>query len=152
MSFFSRLFGRNRQADSATASEKQAVEVREAIQLARQGRMPVKEMLGLLVAGNLFVPLAAPPEMNSEGIKSWKPATVKKGDGSQWLVAFTEAGMSSQFSQQNPSYSHGMSVAAHWVLRVVPPGHGLVVNIGSPESMFEWNAEGLSRYRADVVA
>jgi hypothetical protein len=149
MSFVSKLFGRGQQAES---SEKQGLGSREAIQLARQGRIPANEMLGSLFAGGLFVPLSAPPEMNGESIKSWKPATVSKGDGSQWLVAFTDADMAAQFSKHNPSYSHGMRVDARWVLRTVPPDYGLVVNMGSPESMFEWNAEGLSRYKAEGLA
>lgn len=147
MSFVSKLFGRSQQAEP---SEKHALGAREAIQLARQGRIPVKEMLSTLIASSLFVPLAAPPEMDGENIKSWKPATVSKGDGSQWLVTFTDAEVSAQFSKQNTGYSHGMRIDARWVLRAVPPGHGLVVNMSTPESMFEWNAEGLSRYIAEV--
>ena len=147
MSFVSKLFRRGQQAEPA---EKPALGTHEAIQLARQGRISVKEMLSTLVASSLFVPLAAPPEMDGENIKSWKPATVSKGDGSQWLVTFTDAEVCAHFLQQNAGYSHGLRVDARWVLRALPPGHGLVVNMSTPESMFEWNAEGLSRYMAEV--
>jgi len=151
MNLISKLLGRNKGGAGADP-QKPALGAREAIELARQGRIPVQEMLGFLVASNLFIPLVEPPSMDAEIIKSWKPATVSKEDGSQWLVAFTDAEFSAHFTKYNQNYSHGMSVQAQWLLRAVPPAHGLVVNMGTPDSMFEWSADGLSSYKANVLA
>ncbi len=109
-----------------------------------KGEVPEEEMLARLVAGFISVPLAEPPKMEQGNIKSWKPATVSKPDGSQWLVAFTDTEAASLFGSQN-GYSFGLSTGTRWVLQVLPPGYGLVINLGS-QYLFEWSAEEVSEY------
>lgn len=150
MSLITKFFGR-KPAAAASISDENLSSSHQAIELARQGRISVKEMLDRLASANLFVPLADPPLIDGERVRSWKPATVSKPDRSQWVVAFTSADLATAFSKQNPVYSHGLSVKTTWVLSALPEAHGLAVNIGSA-SMFEWNAEGLRRYKADVHA
>jgi len=61
----------------------------EAIRLAKAGQLHPKELLEHLVAGKVAIPLAEAPRVEEGSITGWKPATVSKPDGSQWLVAFT---------------------------------------------------------------
>jgi len=149
MTFITRLFGRT-VADAASISDDNLSSSHQAIELARQGRIPINEMLDRLVSANLFVPLAEPPIMDGQRLRSWRPATLSKHDGSQWVVAFSSLELATAFGKQNPGYSHGLSVETKWILQALPPAHGLVVNVGSG-SLFEWNAEGLLRYKADVL-
>jgi hypothetical protein len=146
------LFGRSETTVAVPSPEEQLSSEHVAIQLARQGRIPVKDMLESLVAGRVFVPLAAPPQIDGDAIRSWNPATVSKADGSQWLVAFTNAQLAAQFTKQNSHYSHGIQVSTRWVLEALPPACGLAVNIGEAESMFEWSADGLCRYKKHASA
>src|SRR5690349_8296194 len=118
-------------ADVTSISDENLSSSHQAIELARQGRITVKEMLDRLVLANLIVPLAEPPLMDGQRVRSWKPATVSKSDGSQWVVAFSSSDLATAFSKQNPSYSHGLSVNTKWILQLLPEAHGLVVNIGS---------------------
>jgi len=148
MTFITRLFGRNR-ADGGSISDEKLSSSHQAIELARQGRVSVKEMLDRLASATLFVPLAEPPIMDGQRVKSWKPATLSKNDGSQWVVTFSSLDLATTFGKQNPVYSHGLSVETKWLIQALPQAHGLVVNVGSA-SMFEWNAEGLLRYKTEV--
>lgn len=150
MKILSKLLGRKDPAGVEPSDEARSLRAHEAIGLARQGQLPVKDMLGRLVASKLLVPLADVPQMDGEKVKSWRPATLSKPDGSQWLVGFTNANLGGTFAKEN-GYSHAISVDAAWVLEALPPGHGLVINVAS-DRMFEWSAQGISHYKAEVLA
>ncbi len=107
-------------------------------------------MLDVLIAGALIVPLSEPPKLDGKDLASWHPATVSKSDGSQWLVAFTESELAVEFSSSNPAFGYQFESTGGFVVNVMPPGHGLVVNIGLADLMFEWDESGLSRYKAFV--
>lgn len=151
MNLISRLFGRGAASEPTASTDDAQPNAQEAIRLAREGRLPVSEMLHRLVESNLHVPLDGEPELDGDIIRSWKPATVSKGDGSRWLVAFTSAELSAQFVKQYPAFAYGLDTGARWVLTSIPPQHGLVVNMGFTHINFEWPAEGLARYRRDVL-
>lgn len=114
-----------------------------------EGEISSQQMLARLVAGFISVPLAEPPKMAQDNIQSWKPATVSKHDGSQWLVAFTSTEAASSFGSLN-HYPFGISTSTKWVLDELPPGHGIVFNLGS-QYLFEWSAEEISQYRLEVL-
>ncbi|MFC5577521.1 SseB family protein [Lysobacter niabensis] len=142
MNFLNKLLGNNKHLPAALSAH-------EAIQQVRMGRLSIHEMLANLAESSLFVPLASPPEMDGEAIRAWKPSTVSKADGSQWIVAFTSPDLASQFCKQAPAYSYGLSVGTKWLLQALPPGHGIVINIGTAQG-FEWNAAGIAEYKARV--
>ncbi|MGO4223640.1 SseB family protein [Lysobacter sp. TAF61] len=148
MNFLNKLLG-NKHPQSPSSDASAALSAHEAIQQARIGRLPIQEMLAILARSSLFVPLASPPEIDGEAITAWKPSTVSKADGSQWVVAFTNTDQASEFCKQTPAYSHGLSVGTKWLLQVLPPGHGIVINIGTAQG-FEWNAGGIAEYKARV--
>jgi hypothetical protein len=125
------------------------VSAHDAIQEARAGRLSIGEMLSCLAEGSLVVPLAAPPKMAGQAVVAWEPCTISKPDGSQWLAAFTEQELASEFGKQAPAYSYGMSIGTRWLLDVLPPDHGIVINVGTTEG-FEWSAAGIAEYKARV--
>jgi SseB protein N-terminal domain len=150
MAFLSKLLGRNK--PSVVAADQKLSPTDQAIVMAKSGQLPVQEMLKRLVSGALFIPLAEPMSDPSPLGFKWKPATVtKSADGTQWLIAFTDSALASKFSKDNRGFTYGFCVDTEWVLNAIPPAHGLLVNAES-DKMFEWNAEGLSRYKRDVLA
>jgi hypothetical protein len=151
MSLISKLLRRGAASESKAPTASTPFGAHEAIRLARQGKLPISDMINCLVASNLHVPLDGEPELEGNMIRSWKPATVSKGDGSKWLVAFTDSELSTQFVKQYPAFGYGLDTGARWVLTSIPPQHGLVVNLGYAEINFEWAAEGLTRYRREVL-
>lgn len=121
-----------------------------AIRDAKQGRLHPREMLEQLVAGTLTVPNSALPEIEHGKISGWHPAVLAKADGSRWLVAFTTRAGASAYMDENPEYGFYVDVDTRWVLQGLPAGVGIVFNLGAPEH-FEWNAQGLAKYRKDVL-
>ena len=99
MNLISKLLGRNKGGAGADP-QRPALGAREAIELARQGRIPVQEMLGVLVASNLFIPLVEPPSMDAEIIKSWKPATVSKEVESRVAMQYPSTSFISSTTKQ----------------------------------------------------
>ena len=133
----------------ASAPVAAALSPHEAIQEARAGQLVIAEMLACMAQGSLFIPLAAPPKMAGEVVVAWEPCTVSKPDGSHWIAAFTQQDLASEFLKQAPAYSYGLSIGTMWVLEVLPPDHGIVINVGTAEG-FEWSAAGIAEYKARV--
>jgi hypothetical protein len=122
----------------------------QAIRLAKQGRMPGKELLDHLVAGKLAVPTSELPQIEGGVITGWRPATASKADGSQWLIAFTLPELASAYCGREPEHGFYFDVDARWVLKMLPPQYGIVFNLRT-EDMFEWNAQGRAKYEKDVL-
>jgi hypothetical protein len=123
----------------------------QAIRLLKQGRMQGKEMLSHLVQGKLSVPVAELPEIvDARHLRNWSPATVSKADGSQWLVAYTLEALAHAFAEQHPDYPLVMTVDTTWVLDRLPDSYGIAINFRT-EDVMEWNAQGLARFKKDVL-
>ena len=149
MNLLKKLLGNSKTPESDPPSEPAALSAHAAIQEARAGRLSVQEMIASLAKSSLFIPLAAPPKMDGEAIRAWKPSTVSKPDGSQWIAAFTLPELASEFCKQSPAFSYGISVGTKWLLQALPPAHGIVINIGTTQG-FEWSAAGISEYKASA--
>jgi hypothetical protein len=145
MNLLARLFA-DKKTQSPTAPEEAS---HRAVTQFTKGEISRQEMLARLVAGFISIPLAEPPKMEKGYLKSWKPATVSKANASQWLVAFTYTEAGSTFGLKN-DYSFILSTGTKWLLDVLPPGHGLVLNLGS-QYLFEWSAEEISKYKIEVL-
>lgn len=122
----------------------------EAIRLSKAGQLHPKEMLEILVAGQISVPTTEMPRIENARITGWHPATASKADGSQWVIAFTTEELASAFCDHDPDFGFYYTVDTRWVLQSLPADHGIVFNLGTPE-MFAWNAEGLAKYKKDVL-
>jgi hypothetical protein len=119
-----------------------------AILDAHQGRISAGAMLESILRAQVLVPLAEPPLINGSTMQ-WKPATVtRQSDGQPFLAVFTNEAAARAYSQTRPEYSHCLKVDAQWVLDVLPPGHGILFNLGT-ENGFGWPASGIAEFQAD---
>ncbi len=110
----------------------------------------MQDMLRSVLAAQVSVPLADPPVMDGARLLSWKPATVSRdADGQQFVVVFTDEELDGKYAKWRSEYSYRLRVGADWLINVLPAGHGLLVNLGGGEIMFEWPASGIQAYRAD---
>jgi hypothetical protein len=121
-----------------------------AIQLAKQGQLPGKDLLAQLVAGRISVPVSQAPRIDNGKVSDWSPVTATKADGSQWLLAYTLPALASAYCERNPEHGLYVTVDTRWVLQAMPTGHGIVFNLETPE-MFQWNAVGVVKYLKDVL-
>lgn len=85
--------------------------------------------------------------MEGDVIKAWHPAIFEKADGAQWQVVFTSSEAHSEFAVQN-DYLFGLQTSTEFLISMLPPERGLMFNVGSAH-YFEWNAEGIRRFRSD---
>ena len=133
---------------SRIAAGRGTAEADAAINEARQGRLPVEDMLRAVLAAQVLVPLAEAPQMEGDRIAHWNPATVtKRADGSLYHVVFTDAEVAAAYVKGNPQHPYVLLVEASWLVRILPPTHGIAFNLGS-ENSFEWGAEGIAELRS----
>ncbi len=122
----------------------------EALRAAKQGKISSQEMLTILAAGQLVVPVAELPRIENGVITGWRPATVSKADGSQWLLAYTSADLAAAFSQSEPAYPLQMSTTTAWIVETLPATWGIVLNLRT-EDMITWNAAGVAKFKKDFL-
>lgn len=122
----------------------------EALRLCKQGKLGGKEMMDALVAGKLHVPTSDLPRMENGVITGWRPVTASKADGSEWLLAYTTVAGVGAYCDANPDHGLYISVDTIWVLRNIPETWGIVFNLRT-EDQLEWNAQGLAKYRKNVL-
>lgn len=125
---------------------KGTLEADQAIRDASAGKIEVPDMLTKVIASQVFVPLAEPPVMDGDKMKSWQPATVGHPERGDYLVAFTNEDTRNTFIDSNPTYKFGMLMDTSFLITILPPRHGILFNIGG-ESCFEWDARGIMAYR-----
>lgn len=128
---------------------KGTIEADKAIIEASQGKVEIKDMLDKIISAQVFVPMSAPPKMEKDVIKSWQPATVTHPERGDYLVAFTDEKSRNNFIEEHPEYKLGMLMETHFLMGILPPGHGILFNIGG-ESCFEWDVRGISAYRQAI--
>jgi len=121
-----------------------------AIRAAMEGRITGKAMLDQLLLGQITIPLLQPPSTDNGQVTEWRPATSRQEDGTEWVVAFTLPQLADAFRAVETQFTDVMTVDVRWVLGRLPPHFGIVFNVGS-EDMFEWRAEGVNRYRREVL-
>ena len=148
MGLFSNLLGSK---EKKNASGREGIGTREAdaaIRDARAGRISVPQMLQSVLGAQVYIPLADPPVMDGRIMTRWKPATVtKQGDGTQFLVAFTDPTLMTTFLKNNPEHSFAFLVEASWVVSMLPDAHGIAFNLGG-DNVFEWNVDGIAAYKS----
>ena len=121
-----------------------------AIQLGKKGLLPGKQVLEQLVDGKVAVPIHELPRIEKGVITAWRPASVSKADGSQWIVAYTLSALAAAFCESNPATGLYVDVDTRWMLSMLPDSYGVVFNLRTPD-MLEWNAAGLAKFKKDVL-
>ena len=113
----------------------------------------MQQMLRSVLAAQIIIPLAEQPVMDGARLLSWKPATVTRdADGAQFVVVFTDEELDGKYAKWRPEYPYRLRVTGDWLITTLPAGHGIVVNLGGGEIMFEWPAAGIQAYRAEQGA
>ena len=136
---------------ASTLEGKGTREADAAIREARAGRMSVPDMLKVVLAAQVYVPLSAPPVMEGERIARWSPATLtKQADGSRLLVAFTDRKLMTAFSKKSAQHSIAFLAHVSWVMGALPPAHGIGFNLDG-ENWFEWTAEAVAAHRSGAT-
>lgn len=109
----------------------------------------MEQMLRAILAAQVLVPLAEPPLIADNHIRSWKPATVtRRDDGEQFVLAFTDEELDNDYFKRRPDYPYRLKVSADWLIGVLPAGHGIAFNVGG-ENILEWPARGIMAYLSD---
>jgi hypothetical protein len=128
-----------------------AIEDAEAAILdARAEKISISEMLNIILTSQVLIPLAEPPEIEERILKSWNPATVtEQNENTQFVVAFSNKELASDFYKSNPSHTYEFFVNTQWLLSVLPENHGIIFNLGG-ESNFEWSANGIVAFLAQA--
>ena len=121
-------------------------EADKAIIDAGKGKIEIKDMLPKIIAAQEFIPLTEPPVMDGQKMKSWQPASVSHPERGDFLVAFTNEERRNTFLKNNPNYKSGMMLDTQFLIRILPPNHGILFNIGG-ESCFEWERRGILAYQ-----
>lgn len=110
----------------------------------------MQEMLRTVLATQVSIPLAEQPVMDGARLISWKPATVSRdADGEQFVVVFTDEELDGKYARFRPEYPYRLRTGADWLIATLPAGHGILVNLGGGEIMFEWPARGIQAYCAE---
>ncbi len=105
-------------------------------------------MLSTLLATQVIIPLAEPPVMDGARLLSWKPATVNRDtDGQPFVIVFTDEELDGKYGKWRPEYPYRLRVGADWLINVLPAGHGILVNLGGGDIMFEWPAHNIQSHR-----
>ena len=148
MNLFSKILTGLRAQDSDLGKHKLSLS-HIAVTQFLGGKLSEQEMLARLMAGFIIVPLAQEPVIEGDAIKVWTPAIISKPDGSQWQLIFTSSEANSEFAVQN-KYPFELLTGKEWVIRQLPPGRGLIFNMGLAHH-FEWSADGISRFKFEVM-
>ena len=143
MNFLSKLLAGLKAKDSDLGKHKLSLSHMAITQFV-EGKMSAEELFARLMTGFIIIPLAQEPVIEGDSIKVWTPATVTKADGSQWQLVFTSSENNSEFAIQN-NYPFELLTGTEWIISQLPPGRGLIFNIGMAHH-FEWNADAIRNW------
>lgn len=113
-----------------------------AIRRAMRGESDGADVPGLLVSTTLIVPSGAPVGDQFEGFV----AVLYDRDGTPVLGVFTSLENARVVAEIAP---YALSVTGRDLLRMIPPGHGIVVNPGHPEG-FDLPPSGVAALRLSL--
>jgi hypothetical protein len=119
----------------------------DAVRRMHAGSLSIEQTIGVLLESQVAVPLAGPPELEGNHVKSWNPAKVANDRGERFLLAFTSDEYSARFCRNVPAYSYQLVVRTDWLVRVVAREDGIVFNINEKET-FRWSSRDIALSRA----
>ena len=118
-----------------------ATPLEHAILDAREGRLPVADLLRLFATTPIFIPTVTEVAPDGDG---FTPLTLDK-DGVAMVVCFTGI---DRIGDARAAAPYCMQIPGGAFLQLLPRGIGLVVNPGSPLG-FDMSPDGLERFLAD---
>lgn len=124
-------------------------ELETALVAAKTGAGSIDALIDRLQAAQVFLLLDRDPGPEAARDESAQPLTLNNAQGQPVLAMFSAPERSISMSLAYPQYGFGVWVAFSWLLRLVRPGVGLVLNPGAVAG-FEMPAEGVVSLRAEL--
>lgn len=118
-----------------------------ALLALRERRLPLQDFLLSLQVAQVFILLDRDPGPEEARNHEAAPLVLNNPAGQPLLAVFTAAERALSMTLAFPAYQHGIWCDFRWLLALVRPGIGLVLNPGTLAG-FEMPAEGVARLQA----
>ncbi len=118
-----------------------------ALLALRDRTLAVDAFMETLLKAQVFILLDRDPGPEDARDHSAAPLLLNNPAGLPVLAVFTAAERALSMSMAFPAYQHGLWTEFRWLLSLVRPGIGLVLNPGTLAG-FEMPAEGVARLQA----
>jgi hypothetical protein len=148
LGLFDRLRPRLRPLPAADSPPSNDLE--RAVAGAIDGSGSFEAFLSSLLKSKVFLLLKGDPPANPDGADK-RPLVLPSSSGIPSVCVFTSPERSLAIQRANPRHRTGMLVDFRWVLQVIPPDLGTVLNPGSSLSL-EQPPEGVARLKADLAS
>ena len=148
MGLFDRLRPRLRPLPAADSPPSNDLE--RAVAGAIDGSGSFEAFLSSLLKSKVFLLLKGDPPANPDGADK-RPLVLPSSAGIPSVCVFTSPERSLEVQRANPTHRTGILVEFRWVLQVIPPDLGIVLNPGSSLSL-EQPPEGVVRLKADLAS
>lgn len=120
-----------------------------ALVAAKTGTGSIDALIDRLQASQVFLLLDRDPGPETARDESAQPLTLNNALGQPVLAMFSAPERSISMTMAYPQYGVGVWVGFPWLLRLVRPGVGLVLNPGAVAG-FEMPAEGVLSLQAEL--
>lgn len=148
MGLFDRLRPRSQPLPAADLPPSNDLE--RAVQGVIDGSGSLEAFVSCLLRAQVFILIEGePPALpDSAGMK---PLVLPTSRGIPSLCLFSSSERSLDLQRANPGHRTGLLVEFRWVLQVIPPDMGIVLNPGSSLSL-EQPPDGVARLKADLAS
>lgn len=126
-------------------------ELETALEAAKAGTGSIDALIDRLQDAQVFLLLDRDPGPAEARDDSAQPLTLHNAQGQPVLALFSAPERSISMTVAYPQFGFGVWVQFRWLLRLVRPGVGLVLNPGAVAG-FEMPAEGVTRLQAELGA
>lgn len=124
-------------------------DLESALLAAKKGEATVDALIDRLQESRVFLLLDRDPGPEEARDESAQPLTLNNAQGRPVLALFSAPERSISMTLAYPSYGFGVWVEFRWLLRLVRPGIGLVLNPGAIAG-FEMPAEGVLSLQSEL--
>jgi hypothetical protein len=125
-------------------------DLERAVQGAIDGSGSFETFLSSLLGSKVFLLLEGESPANPDSAEK-RPLVLPSSAGIPSVCVFTSPDRSLEIQRVNPTHRTGILVEFRWVLQVIPPDLGIVLNPGSRLSL-EQPPEGVARLKADLAS
>lgn len=120
-----------------------------ALAAAKAGTGTIDALIARLQDAQVFLLLDRDPGPEEARDESAQPLTLNNARGQPVLALFSAPERSISMTLAYPQFAFGVWVEFRWLLRLVRPGVGLVLNPGAVAG-FEMPAEGVTALQAEL--
>ncbi len=125
-------------------------DLEQLFQQAQEGEIPVEAFMDSLLASQVFVLIDKDLGDSGEWDPAATPMTLSNAAGVPLLAMFTAAERAVEWPQHYPQFAYGVFADFLWLLELIAPEVGLVINPGCSVGL-EMPPETVAQLRADAV-